>query len=556
MRQGIRKAQVDTANSRQKRRRQALLALNVLAAEVGYAAKPLSFKRAAHSHVEHRVRALERRCLSDDLHHRLLAAARLYTENGGRFSVDVRPKDSDPMSDVSLVAKHKVLRGNFRLHSEAFMLTYHSDSFTEATWVEFLAFVKALVPRLGCRAWAACMEKGTTPTTGDKYHFHAYFYWNDGVGLDLPSTDAFVFASVRPRVDKRAAAASALGAKIAAFHGLWYVAVLKLGTVFAETNFHAWRDYTPLISWVDALWAAKKLSHTQYLAFAREVGVGYAARKRDVLEVMRDELEASITKHVEKESEGLQRFPTRSFPEIDRFVSLFAGPSKFRRPFLVLLAATNFGKSLLAEDVLLRIGKLLGLSGFVEVTVEADEHLDMSEYDHRKDAGVLLDGVGDALLLKRNREMLQGRPKKCKGGKSATMKFSYPFTLARRAVVVTMDLSAANLDLFATDHWLSNPQNVVLVKMTAPVWAPGANAAPATSLSRRDALATFSVAEVADLLKTRDLAGPASALQANGVNGTDLLRMTTTQLEQELRLSVFASRKVICARDSFLHETT
>ena len=139
MRQGIRKAQVDTANSRQKRRRQALLALNVLAAEVGYAAKPLSFKRAAHSHVEHRVRALERRCLSDDLHHRLLAAARLYTENGGRFSVDVRPKDSDPMSDVSLVAKHKVLRGNFRLHSEAFMLTYHSDSFTEATWVEFLA---------------------------------------------------------------------------------------------------------------------------------------------------------------------------------------------------------------------------------------------------------------------------------------------------------------------------------------------------------------------------------------------------------------------------------
>ena len=45
--------------------------------------------------------------------------------------------------------------------------------------------------------------------------------------------------------------------------------------------------------------------------------------------------------------------------------------------------------------------------------------------------------MGDALLLKENREALQGRPKLTKGGRSATMMYAYRYTLARRAVVVT-----------------------------------------------------------------------------------------------------------------------
>ena len=51
--------------------------------------------------------------------------------------------------------------------------------------------------------------------------------------------------------------------------------------------------------------------------------------------------------------------------------------------------------------------------------MRGDDHLDLSEYNHNKHAGVLLDGVGDVCVVKRNREMLQGRPKECKGGKSA-----------------------------------------------------------------------------------------------------------------------------------------
>ena len=295
------------------------------------------------------------------------------------------------------------------------MLTYHSRLFTTLTWPLFLAFVKTLLPRLGCRAWAACVEKGTTAETAQKHHFHVCFYWNDGHGVDLDSTDTFVFNDVHPRVDVRTASKTSFAAKVAAYHGLWYVAVMKLGTVASETNFEAWKDYTPLASWIDGLMSAKKLSVQQYLQLAREIGVGYAKRKRDAVEMERDEIEVSIREHIAAESQDLQRFPPRSFPEIDAFVNLFAETGRWRRPMLLLLAPTNLGKSMLAEHTLRRIADLLHLPGYIEVTVEGDDHLDFSEYVHNKHAGVLLDGVGDVLTLKRNREVLQGRAKPCKG---------------------------------------------------------------------------------------------------------------------------------------------
>ena len=43
--------------------------------------------------------------------------------------------------------------------------------------------------------------------------------------------------------------------------------------------------------------------------------------------------------------------------------------------------------------------------------METDPNLDFSEFDRDKHAGVLLDGVGDAMILKGNRESLQGRAK-------------------------------------------------------------------------------------------------------------------------------------------------
>eukprot|EP00973_Karenia_brevis_P001831 249848-Karenia_brevis.AAC.1 len=50
------------------------------------------------------------------------------------------------------------------------------------------------------------------------------------------------------------------------------------------------------------------------------------------------------------------------------------------------------------------------------------------------------------------------------------MLYAYTYTLCRRAVVATFDLSAQNLDLLQSDHWLSNPRNVLVVRLDAPAW--------------------------------------------------------------------------------------
>ena len=62
-------------------------------------------------------------------------------------------------------------------------------------------------------------------------------------------------------------------------------------------------------------------------------------------------------------------------------------------------------------------------------------------------------------------EALQGRAKEVKGAQSATMMYSYKYTLARRAVVATFDLSAANLVALSKDHWMKNSLNIVQLQL-------------------------------------------------------------------------------------------
>ena len=127
---------------------------------------------------------------------------------------------------------------------------------------------------------------------------------------------------------------------------------------------------------------------------------------------------------------------------------------------LVIVGGTNFGKSFLARDVLRKLAANLGVPGFLEVTVEEDTEPSLENFDHRMHSGVLFDGVADALFLHQHREVLQGQAKEEWGGRSATMKFAYPYTLCRRGVVATFDSSARNLDALATNHWLADNRNV------------------------------------------------------------------------------------------------
>ena len=88
---------------------------------------------------------------------------------------------------------------------------------------------------------------------------------------------------------------------------------------------------------------------------------------------------------------------------------------------------------------------------------------------------------GDALILKENREALQGRAKLCKRGHSATNVYSYSYSMVKRGVVATFDLSAENLSKFQTDHWLSNKQNVLLLHLKEKAFVEQVAAPPAAA---------------------------------------------------------------------------
>jgi hypothetical protein len=193
----------------------------------------------------------------------------------------------------------------------------------------------------------------------------------------------------------------------------------------------------------------------------------------------------------------------------------------------------------------------LGLPGYLEITVEDDDHFDMSDFRVDKHAGVLLDGVGDVQVLKRKRETLQGRPKPIKGGRSATMVYSYTYTLCRRGVVASFDLSARNLHLFKTDHWLKDPRNVIQLHLTSPAWQTGV-AASSQMMSRTEQMRSWTVAETGRFLEEHDLEGPAVLTRVSGVNGADLLQLSINELSHDIRLTPFAARKVGAARDEFL----
>ena len=155
---------------------------------------------------------------------------------------------------------------------------------------------------------------------------------------------------------------------------------------------------------------------------------------------------------------------------LEEFMSYFDGRPHFRRPILAIVGGTRLGKSMLAADVCRRVAAKIGLADFLEITVEDSEQMDLADFDHSIHAGVVLDGVGDALFLKRHREALQGRPKLVKSGKSATNVYAYAYTFCGRAVVATFDLSAANLDRLRTDHWLAERQNVLLLLLEEPAF--------------------------------------------------------------------------------------
>ena len=564
-----REARVERANERLHKRRAALRSLNALVAQTGYPSLKVDVRQPAIQSVNKLFRFFARRGLDGRATTVCTDAVKLYTQNGGTLPEGMSLCDGwgglGVAPDASpAVPRHKVFQSSYRLHSRAFMLTYNSTSFTPGTWGEFHKFAKSFARQHGARAWAACLEESlhacavSGAPDGKRYHTHAYFVWTDEVGVWFSSLDALRFGDVRPRVDVckgNGSAATAGQPCKAALHGLWYVTVVKAGTLHSATDYFPWQHYTPNMSWLCGLYDAKKLSHGEFLKLSAEFRTGHAQRKRNVDEPQKQELEAAVDEHVALELAALQaKDPLRtfhSFAEITEFIDCFKEP-RWRRPILLIVGGTNHGKSLLAAHVLREIAQVVGTPSFLEVTVEDDAELDMSQYDHRLHSGVLLDGVADTLTLWRKRETLQGRPKKIRGGKSSTMMYSYPYTLARRAIVVTMDLTAKNLHLLHTNHWSKEPRNILRVTLASPSWVGAAPASGASPTSQAT-MSAWSVCEVEGFYNSHDAAGIAAVFAQNAVDGSDLLAFVEPrELVCDLRMTAFAAKKALRLRDGFL----
>ena len=327
---------------------------------------------------------------------------------------------------------------------------------------------------------SATMERSTATDT--HVHVHCYFHLPEPFRAEGPnSLQPFVFDSIRPHVQPNTARGDAY--KPAVNRGHYYVEIDKIGSLYSWTNYPPYQSYGPEAWWIDGWYKQGKLASDVYLGEAARIGVGFQRRLGDIRAAERYLREAAVDAHIRAEQAALrgQLGQFRMYEEVEAFIALFApGTSLHRRPMLALIGGTNLGKSMLAANVLERVATVLGVSSFLEVTVEGNEHLDLNGFDHRAHSGVLLDGVGDAFFLRQHREVLQGRAKKCTGGQSATNVYAYPFTLARRAVIATFDLSAKNLQAFAHHHWLSDKRNVVVLKLGAPAY----QTPPATAGSR------------------------------------------------------------------------
>ena len=103
--------------------------------------------------------------------------------------------------------------------------------------------------------------------------------------------------------------------------------------------------------------------------------------------------------------------------------------------------------------------------------------------------------------------------------------------------------------MFTTDHWLSDPQNVLVLRLTAPAWVTASPETPQPANS----METWGIDEVAQWLESCDMVGPAAYFRSQGVGGMDLVTFASEQhLAHDLGLTPFVAAKVLKLRNQYL----
>ena len=95
-------------------------------------------------------------------------------------------------------------------------------------------------------------------------------------------------------------------------------------------------------------------------------------------------------------------------------------------------------------------------------------------------------------------------------------------------------------------HWLCDPRNVRVLRLEQSAWEAGEAIAPVPPKP----MSSWCVADVTHWLEGCDMAGPASTMAAQGVNGADLLTFeSAVDLSKDVGISMFAARKILRLRE-------
>ncbi len=367
----------------------------------------------------------------------------------------------------------------YHIRSHAFMLTFNNAAFVEADWPSFQAWAAGKQRTLKARAWAACME---TPREGHeppqehvacetdasaqspRVHLHAFFYWTSKDGFRGNSREMLSFRGVPPRVDVCSEHRGPTHFRQAALHGLWYVSVGKLGTLHADTNYKAWRDYLPQSAWLRSLWNWKKLSHERYLELSVQFRSGHVSRKREAEEVMRDEAE----RREEKEkiaARGLvyrELAPVEDMTEAEKAHKEQFTRQSVRYKALVYDRPSGTGKSI-------RAAQMYGAEHAFIVDCQNAAVPDLRGLSREKHSCLVLDEVPSVDFALNNKRLLMSHIDGAKLGQSATQMYSYNVWWWRKPIVITSNKWACTYEKASPEDrdWLD--KNVLCQRLDAPV---------------------------------------------------------------------------------------
>ena len=290
--------------------------------------------------------------------------------------------------------------------------------------------------------------------------------------MDHATTDAWTFRRTRPRVDANTEARSPWQWLKAAQHGHFYVSVMKLGTLFADTNYPPWGGlWAPDAAWVTSLWRLHKLDHDQFLALSAKLREGHDKRKACAESVIADERSAACVAERAKARRALHEM-ARPFKALTAEIAQWKAQYEVveeRYRMLVLHGPSRTGKSRLARS-------LFGEDTTLVVDVQHAKHPDLRAFQRGKHQAVLLDEVSSPRFIVENKKLLQAHLDGAILGQSATQLYTYEVFLWRIPIMLTTNNWDYSAFSDADKDWLET--NCVAAHIDTPVWEPSREGSP------------------------------------------------------------------------------